>query len=103
MPELVWTARFDADVQSLFERFETSVEGAGERFCGDLLADLRQLEQQPWSGSRLRDSTLRRLLVLDLRYGVIYQVEMRGIILHTIFDQRQDPAQIARLIRKIEQ
>lgn len=103
MPELVWTARFEADVQLLFERLETSLEGAGEKFYGDLLADLRQLEQQPWSGSRLRDSTLRRLLVLGLRYGVIYRVETRGIILHAIFDQRQDPAQIARLIRQIEQ
>ena len=101
MHELVWTGRFDTEVQRIYERCEDSRAGGGDRFYGDLLAHLRQLENHPQSGSRLKGTSLRHLLVINKRYGVIHRVEPRGVILHTIFDQRRDPAELARIIREI--
>ena len=101
MYELVWSGRFEADVQSIYEWLEERNDGAGDRFYRKLLSDLEQLKKYPWSGSRTENSNARRLLVIDGRYAAIHTVEYRGIILQTLFDQQQDPAIRIRIVRQI--
>ena len=101
MPELVWSDRFDSDVQKIYEWLEERTEGAGDGFYGNLLSDLNQLAAHPWSGSRIKNSNARHLLVVDRQYAAIHTVEHRGIILQTLFDQRRDPEILARLAREI--
>lgn len=40
----VWTLGAEADVQQLYERFETLGEGAGDRFYTEVLSSVRRLE-----------------------------------------------------------
>ena len=101
MHELVWSGRFEADVQSIYEWLEERNDGAGDRFYSRLLSDLEQLKKYPWSGSRTEDSNARQLLVIGERYAAIYTVEHRGVILQALFDQRQDPAVRIRIVRQI--
>lgn len=46
MPELVWSGRFDADVQAIYEWLEEQREGRGDVFYRQLLTELDQLTQQ---------------------------------------------------------
>lgn len=101
MAELVWSDRFDADVQAIFEWLEERTEGSGDEFYRSLLVDLNLLARHPWSGSRIKNSNARHLLVVGRRYAAIHTVEHRGIILQTLFDQRRDPAVLALLIRQV--
>ena len=101
MPELVWSDRFDADVQTIYGWLEERGEGSGDVFYRHLLLDLNQLARYPWSGSRIKSSNARHLLVVERQYAAIHTVENRGIILQTLFDQRRDPDVLARLVREI--
>ena len=101
MPELVWSDRFDADVQAIYEWLEERSEGSGDVFYRNLLSDLNQLTRFPWSGSRIKNSNARHLFVVERRYAAIHTVEHRGVILQTLFDQRRDSEIRARLVREI--
>ena len=101
MAELVWSNRFDADVQAIYGWLEERNEGGGDECYANLLSDLNQLVRHPWSGSRIKNSNARHLLVVGRRYAAIHTVEDRGIILQTLFDQRRDPEILARLVREI--
>ena len=101
MGELVWSDRFDAEVQSIYEWLEERNEGSGDEFYRSLLTELNQLVRHPWSGSRIKDSNARHLLVVGRWYAVIHTVEHRGIILQALFDQRRNPEVLARAVREI--
>jgi plasmid stabilization system protein ParE len=101
MPELLWTARFDADVAEVYDWLSERNEIAADNFYRRLLADLEQLVDRPWSGKRVRDSSARVLAVVGRRYLVVHMVELRGVILDTLFDQRRDPRILAARIRRI--
>ena len=101
MRELVFLASFDADVQAEYERREEWRPDAGELFYARLSADLEQLTRHPSSGSGVKGSKVRRLLVVRLRYSVLYVLEGRRIMLHALLDQLADPETNVRRLREI--
>lgn len=103
MAELVPLAGFEADVRAVYEWREEQQTGAGDEFYAKRRRGLGQLEHFPNSGSRIKGSSLRRLLVCENRFAVIHVPESRGILLHALFDQLADPAFNARRIREITQ
>lgn len=66
---------------------------------GRLGSVMRQLESFPESAP-LRMLGFRRALVPGYVYGVYYQIEARGIMVHLIADLRQDPAWVQRILRE---
>ena len=101
MPELVFLASFDADVQTEYERREAWQPDAGDVFYARLSADMDQLTRHPFSGSGVKNSKVRRLLVVGLRYSVLYVLEGQRIMLHALLDQLADPEMNARRLREI--
>ncbi len=79
MPELLWTAGFDRELQEIFEFLEERLPGAGERFVINLDRSLELLRQYPQSAPSFR--THFRRLVLASGYGVFYQINGNRIVL----------------------
>ena len=100
MLELIWSDRFEREVQAIYEWLERN-EGRGDVFYKQLLVDLEQLSTFPWSGSRIEGGNARHLLVVGGRYAAIHMIEHRGIILHSLFDQRRDPQILDQFLREI--
>jgi len=101
MDDLVWTLAAECDVQAIYERVERREEGSGDMFYDELLKVLRLLEKFPQLGSSLQHRRVRRLLVYNRNYGLFYVPEKRGVILHALFDLRQDPELIRRRLSEL--
>lgn len=101
MTAAVWTLGAEADVQRLYERFETRDEGTGDRFYEEVLSSVRLLESFPHIGSVVHRGKVRRVLVFNRNYGLFYVSEPRGIILHALLDLRQNPKAIMKRLREI--
>ncbi|MBX7208569.1 MAG: type II toxin-antitoxin system RelE/ParE family toxin [Verrucomicrobiaceae bacterium] len=101
MRAAVWTLGAEADVQRLYERLETWEEGTGDRFYEEVLSSVRLLEVFPRIGPVVHRGNVRRVLVSNRNYGLFYVSEPRGIVLHALFDLRQDPKAIMKRLREI--
>ena len=95
MTAVVWTLGATVDYQQLFSRFEEHRAGAGSRFEEELEARLALLAVFPHMG-REYEAPFRRLLVFGHEHGLFYTVEARGIIIHALLHNRQDPDAIRR-------
>ncbi len=101
MKDVVWTLAAEADVQEIYERLELREEGFGDAFYADVLNVTRLLAQFPELGTSLNHRRLRRVLLHNRHYGLFYVSEARGVVLHALFDLRQDPAMIERRLRDL--
>ena len=95
MAEIVWTLGATVDYQQLFSRFEEHRAGAGIRFTEEVEARLAMLAVFPHLGP-VYEVPFRRLLVFGHEYGLFYTAEARGIIVHALLHNRQDPDAIRR-------
>ena len=103
MLELIRTTRFDTDVLSIYEWLDDRREGSGEVFYRELLVAMNRLALQPWSGSQIQKAktSARHFFLPRNRHAIIYTVELRRIVLHSVFDQRRDPGILERLVSEI--
>jgi len=97
MVEILWTGRADADLQRLYERAEGHSEGAGDRLQEGLVHVLDLMQMFPERWRVVHRGGFRRALV-SRTIGLIYRVEARGIIVHAMFDLREDPRYAERLL-----
>ena len=74
---------------------------AGDHFYTRLMTDLDQLTKYPSSGSVIKGCRVRRLLVVGLRFSVLYVLEGQRVMLHALLDQLADPKINARRLRDI--
>ncbi|SKB01470.1 hypothetical protein SAMN02745166_03379 [Prosthecobacter debontii] len=96
MNQTLWTLGAEMDVQAIYERLEVLEEGMGDRFYGEVLADLKLLEAFPEIGSLVYGDRLRRVFVFNRNYGLYYVAEKSRLVIHALLDLRQDPDQIRR-------
>ena len=89
----------EADVQRIYNRLTDYRDGAGDGFLDRLDSIVRLLESFPELG-RSRQLGFRRILVPGHVYGVYYQIEARGVMVHAVADLRQDPAWLDKLLRE---
>ncbi len=95
---VVILAGAESDIQRIYNQFTRHHDGAGDEFMDRLGGVLRQLEAFPESAP-LRMLGFRRALVPGHVYGVYYQIELRGVMIHAVADLRQDPAWVERTLR----
>lgn len=96
---VVILAGAESDIQRIYSRLTDFRDGAGDEFMERLGGVFRQLEVFPES-SPLRMLGFRRALVPGHVYGVFYQVETRGVMVHAVADLRQDPSWLERTLRE---
>lgn len=93
-------ARADADLQRLYEWLEDLSEGAGDRLQLALVPVLDLIQTFPGRWRVVHRGGFRRAMANET-IGLIYRIEARGIILHTLFDMREDPRHIERLLDEL--
>ena len=96
---MVILAGAESDIQRIYNRFSNHRDKSGDEFMDRLGCVFRQLEAFPESAPP-RMLGFRPALVLGHVYGVCYQIELRGIIIHAVADLRQDPAWVERTRRE---
>jgi plasmid stabilization system protein ParE len=89
----------ETDVQRIYNRLTNYRDGSGEEFLDRLGGIFRLLEAFPELG-RPRQLGFWRILVPGYVYGVYYQIEARGVMVHAVADLRQDPASLEKLLRE---
>lgn len=97
-PEVIWTARAEADLLREFSRLEDSIEGSGTVFLDMIESASRLLRLNPEMAPCYSDR-YRRLLLRDRRLGLFYTRDSRGIVIHAICDLHQDREAILRHLR----
>ncbi|MBE7494762.1 MAG: type II toxin-antitoxin system RelE/ParE family toxin [Verrucomicrobiaceae bacterium] len=96
---VVILAGAELDVQRIYNRLTDYRDGAGDEFMDRLAGVFKQLEMFPELGP-IRQFGFRRILVPGHIYGVFYQVEERGVMVHAVADLRQDPAWLEKTLRE---
>lgn len=89
----------ESDLQRIYGRLTSFRDGAGDEFMDCVEGVFRRLEDFPES-SPLRRLGFRRALVPGYVYGIFYQIETRGIMVHAVADLRQDPEWLERTLRE---
>ena len=90
-------ARADADFQRLYEVREDYSEGLGDRLQIEVVRVLDLMQVFPARWRTIHPAGFRRAIVGGT-FGLIYRIEPRGIVLHAMFDLREDPRRFERLL-----
>ena len=93
-------ARADADFQRLYDGREDFAEGLGDRLQIEVVQVLDLIQVFPARWRIVHPAGFRRAIVGGM-FGLIYRIERRGIVLHTMFDLREDPRRIERLLDEL--
>jgi plasmid stabilization system protein ParE len=93
--ELILLAAAEVTLQEIYGYLEELGTGTGDRFLNALETALTQIRTFPRSGSSFHQR-YRRVLISGYRYGIIYSIEGRRIVVTRIVDLRQDPETIRR-------
>jgi hypothetical protein len=97
----VWLLRAQLEQQRLYERLEDVADGLGDRFHAETIAVVELIEQFPGLCRPIHPVGLRKALVFNHRFGVLYRIEPRGLMIHSILDLHEDPERIQREIEEI--
>jgi len=88
--KLVYTDRSKDDVDIAFSWYEKQRKGLGFEFLDcieiSIKGILRFPEMYPFTYSKFRGCTVRRF-----PFSIFYTVEEKKIVVHSVFDSRQDP------------
>ena len=93
-------ARADADFQRLYEVREDYSEGLGDRLQIEVVRVLDLMQVFPARWRMIHPAGFRRAMVGNT-LGLLYRIEPRGIVLHAIFDLREDPRRFERLLDEL--
>lgn len=75
--------------------YEAAKRGLGDRFLDDVQAVIKALHRNPEIGHRL-DAHLRRALLRNFPYALIYALEKEGLLIVAVSHQRRRPGYWAR-------
>ncbi len=93
-------ARADADFQRIYESREDYAEGLGDRLQNEVVQVLDLIQVFPAHWKVVHPSGLRRAIISST-FGLIYRIESRGIVLHAMFDLREDPRHLERFLDEL--
>ncbi len=87
---LRYTERSEKDVEVAFEWYEKQRRGLGFDFLDCVEASLKSILSYP-EIYEIVYSNFRRCVIRRFPFSVFYTIEGDEIIIHSIFDNRQDP------------
>jgi toxin ParE1/3/4 len=90
---LRYTSRAGNDLIIAFEWYEGQRRGLGLEFLDCVEASIETVQQMPELHAKHHDH-FRRILVRRFPFSIFYTIEDNEIIVHAIFDNRQDPARL---------
>ncbi|MFH0784631.1 MAG: type II toxin-antitoxin system RelE/ParE family toxin [Pseudomonadota bacterium] len=90
---LRYTAEAKEDLVIAFEWYEGQRRGLGFEFLDCVEAAIETILQMPKLYAKQHDS-FRRTLVRRFPFSIFYTIEKKEIVIHAIFDNRQDPVRL---------
>lgn len=87
---LRYTDRSKDDVELAFAWYEKQRRGLGFEFLGCVEASLKSILSFPEMYEKIY-SCFRRCVVRRFPFSVFYTIEENEIVIHSVFDNRQDP------------
>jgi len=87
---LRYTQRAKDDVEFAFEWYEKQRRGLGFEFLDCIEIAIKGILTFP-EMYRLCYSNFRRCLVRRFPFSIFYTIEDKEIVIHSVFDNRQDP------------
>ena len=90
---LRYTNRAKDDLEIAFTWYEGQRRGLGFEFLDCVEAAIETILQMPKLYAKQYEA-FRRVLVRRFPFSIFYTIEKKEIIVHAIFDNRQDPARL---------
>lgn len=88
-----YTERAKDDLQIAFQWYESQLRGLGLEFLNCVEAVIKTIQDMPKLYAK-HHADFRRALVRRFPFSIFYTIEKEEIVLHAIFDNRQDPARL---------
>ena len=88
-----YTERAKGDLQIAFQWYESQQRGLGLEFLNCVEAVIKTIQDMPKLYAK-HHVNFRRALVRRFPFSIFYTIEKEEIVLHAIFDNRQDPARL---------
>lgn len=94
MREVIWLQLAEARLQELFGHLEDSAENSGVELLTEIDRSLEHARRFPEAYREVLPGFHRIVVGSKRQFGIFYSIELRGIIIHTIENLRQDPERI---------
>jgi plasmid stabilization system protein ParE len=91
--KLRYTNRAKDDVVIAFAWYEEQRKGLGFEFLDCVENSIHNILQMP-KLYPTQHADFRRVLVRRFPFSIFYSIENKGIIIHAVFDNRQDPERL---------
>lgn len=91
--KLCYTNRAKDDLEIAFTWYEGQRRGLGFEFLDCVEAAIETIQQMPNLYAKQYD-LFRRVLVRRFPFSIFYTIEKKEIVVHAIFDNRQNPARL---------
>lgn len=91
--KLCYTYRAKEDLEIAFAWYEDQRYGLGFEFLDCVEAAIETILQMPKLYAR-HHADFRRTLVRRFPFSIFYTLEKEEIVVHAVFDNRQDPARV---------
>lgn len=91
--KLHYTSRSRDDLGLAFEWYEEQRHGLGFEFLACVEATIEAILQMPRLYAKQHDN-FRRALVRRFPFSIFYTIESKNIVVHAVFDNRQDPCRL---------
>ncbi len=91
--KLRYTGRATTELDTAFIWYENQRKGLGFDFLNCVEAIIETILQMPKLYAEHHRS-FRRALVRRFPFSIFYTIETSGIVVHAIFDNRQDPVRL---------
>jgi toxin ParE1/3/4 len=88
--KLRYTDRAKTDIESAFAWYERQRIGLGDEFLSCVEQALLSIQQNP-KLYQTYYAVFRRCVIKRFPFSVFYSIEAEIIVIHAVFDNRQDP------------
>ena len=92
---IVYTDNAENDLDSAFGWYESQRKGLGFDFLDSVEVSLLIIQQNP-ELYRIIYKNFRRSILRRFPFSIFYTIENDEIIIHSIFDNRQDPEKLPK-------
>ncbi|MBT3257888.1 MAG: type II toxin-antitoxin system RelE/ParE family toxin [Deltaproteobacteria bacterium] len=90
---LRYAGRAKDDLDIAFEWYEEQRRGLGFEFLDCVEVAIETIQQMPKLFAK-HHADFRRALVQRFPFSIFYTIEEKEIVVHAVFDNRQDPARL---------
>ena len=102
--EIIWTNPAKEDLKNIFDYLAEFSEGSAHRVVNRILDRTDMLLKQGFSEMGQREPLLEHKsdvyrYLLEGNYKIIYRAKENRIIIDTIFDARQNPEKLQKLVK----